>query len=360
MSIKKAFFRKVHHPKTPDGDGKRLSRFELGARRTVRILLTGASGFIGTHLVVRLCELYPNAEILNIDLVEPKLAAHRRYWFEGDITDLALLLRVVATFSPTDVIHMAARTDPDGGSLQDYAVNVQGSANVIMAIKQVGCIRRSIFFSTQYVVRPGPLAKRDDEYRPVNFYGESKYLMEEMIRRDSGIPGVWSIVRPTNIWGPWHPRYAQEFWLIVKKGHYVHPGGAPVRRAYGYVGNVAEYVCKILNAERTVIEKKTFYLGDAVGDIKLWVGAFSEELVGHGPRVVPRYVLRAIAFVGDAVRLAGGSFPLFTSRYRSMTQEYLVDMDSTFSALGAPRYRLIEGVRITVDWLKSQGPPWTR
>jgi nucleoside-diphosphate-sugar epimerase len=325
----------------------------------MRIFLTGASGFIGTHLVTRLCEVYPSAEILNVDLAAPKLATHRHYWLKADIMDYDSLLSVVATFRPTHVIHMAARTDPDGTRVEDYAVNTQGSANLIKVIKEIGCVQHSIFFSTQYVVCPGPLPVRDDEYRPVNVYGKSKYLMEEMIRRDGEIPGIWSIVRPTNIWGPWHPRYAQEFWLIVKKGRYVHPGGGPVRRAYGYVGNVVEYVCSILKAERSVVEGKTFYLGDPVEDIKVWAGAFSEALVGHKPRTVPRPVLRAIAFVGDAMILAGGRFPLFTSRYRSMTREYLVEMKPTFAALGLPRYQLAEGVRITADWLKTQGPPWT-
>ncbi len=325
----------------------------------MRIFLTGASGFIGTHLIARLCELHPGAEILNLDLTEPKLETQRRYWAEADIMDGGSLLSAFARFRPTHVIHMAARTDPDGTCIEDYAVNTQGSTNLIAAMKQIGGVQQTIFFSTQYVVRPGPLPTRDDEYRPVNFYGESKQLMEEMIRRDSDIPGIWSIVRPTNIWGPWHPRYAQEFWLVVKKGHYVHPGGAPVRRAYGYVGNVVEYVCRILDAERPVVDRKTFYVGDAVDDIIRWVGAFSDALVGHKPRVVARPVLRGIALVGDVVRSSGGSFPLFTSRYRSMTQEYLVDMEPTFSALGVPRYQLAEGVRITVDWLKTQGPPWT-
>ena len=147
--------------------------------------------------------------------------------------------------------------------------------------------------------------------------------------------------------------------MIVKKGHYVHPGGAPVRRAYGYVGNVVEYVCRILDADRLAVDQKTFYIGDPVDDIRLWVGAFSEELAGRKLRIVPRPILHAVAILGDLVRLTGRSFPLFRSRYRSMTQEYMVDMEPTISVLGTPRYQLPEGVKLTVDWLKTQGPPWT-
>jgi len=265
---------------------------------------------------------------------------------------------VIKEFRPTHAIHMAARTDDSGRTLDDYRINIQGSANFIEAIKSVRSVERTVYYSTQYVVRAGPLANNDREYRPVNIYGESKSRMEEMVRQETSHPGIWTIVRPTNIWGPWHPRYAQEFWLIVKQGKYFHPGGAAVVRAYGYVGNVAEYTLRIFTAPDAVVSGKTFYLGDPPADIKLWVSAFSKALTGRQPRVVPRPVLRGIAFMGDLIRLTGRPFPLFSSRYRSMTQSYLVDMAPTIAALGSSKYSLEDGVKETVAWLESLGGIW--
>jgi nucleoside-diphosphate-sugar epimerase len=280
------------------------------------------------------------------------------FWRQSDLLNPATFIDAVREFRPTHAIHMAARTDPDGRTLDDYRVNTEGSANFIAAIKAAGSLERSVYYSTQYVVRPGPLAQNDRDYRPVNLYGESKMRMEEMIRQDGNLPGIWTIVRPTNVWGPWHPRYAQEFWLVVKKGRYIHPGGAPVLRAYGYVGNVAEYTLKILAAPADVVAGKTFYVGDAPADIKLWAGAFTKALTGRPPRVLPRPVLRGIALVGDIIRATGREFPLFTSRYRSMTQDHLVDMAPTFAVFGGSKYSLEEGVKETVEWLKSQGGIW--
>jgi nucleoside-diphosphate-sugar epimerase len=301
---------------------------------------------------------YPDAKVLNLDLAAPKLASHLSYWHKGDLLQPATFMDAVKEFRPTHAIHMAARTDDSGVTLDDYRVNIEGSANFIQAIKAAGSVERTVFYSTQYVVRAGQLAQSDREYRPVNTYGESKKEMEEMIRRETHLPGIWTIVRPTNVWGPWHPRYAQEFWLVVKKGRYVHPGGAPVVRAYGYVGNVADYTLKILAEPPEVVSGKTFYVGDPPANILHWVSAFSKALTGRPPRVVPRPVLRAIALVGDLVRSTGRSFPLFSSRYRSMTQSYLVDMAPTFAVLGPPKYSLEEGVNETVEWLKSLGGIW--
>jgi nucleoside-diphosphate-sugar epimerase len=308
--------------------------------------------------VERLLSLHPNAEVLNLDCEQPKLSQQLPYWHKSDLLDPTTFIDAVREFRPTHAIHMAARTDCDGHTLDDYRVNMEGSANFIAAIKAAGSVERTVYYSTQYVVRPGPLAQSDREYRPVNLYGESKSRMEEMIREDNNLPGIWTIVRPTNVWGPWHPRYPQEFWLVVKKGQYIHPGGAAVVRAYGYVGNVAEYTLKILSAPIDVVAGKTFYVGDTPADIKLWASAFTKALTGRQLRVVPRPVLRAIALLGDVIKSTGRPFPLFTSRYRSMTQDFLVDMAPTFAVIGGSKYSLEDGVKETVEWLKSQGGIW--
>ena len=325
----------------------------------MRILFTGASGFIGTHFVELIRREEPSAAICNIDLVTPKLKEHESFWVQGDILDAARVAEVFAEFKPTHVIHMAATTDANGTTLEYYKVNTTGSGNVIAAIQQTPSIEKIIFISTQYVVGPGIVPTSIRDHRPHTVYGQSKCVMEDMIHEAQLTP-QWTIVRPTNIWGSWHPRYAQEFWLVLKKGRYVHPGGKGVHRAYGYVGNIVEQMWAILQKDSASVNHQIFYVGDPVDDIIQWVSAFSIELTGKKPRIVPRFVLRSIALVGDVAIKAGiSSFPLFTSRYHSMTQEYLVNMEPTFKVLGKPKYSLQEGVRLTSQWLKTQGGVWS-
>jgi hypothetical protein len=124
------------------------------------------------------------------------------------------------------------------------------------------------------------------------------------------------------------------------------------------VGNVVEQVFSILAASPETVDKRVFYVGDPPIDLWDWTNAFSLELVGRPVRVVPRPLVRAIARIGDAVIALGGKFPIFTSRYRSMTEDYVTPMQRTFDCLGMPRVGLIEGVKETVCWLQSQGEFW--
>jgi nucleoside-diphosphate-sugar epimerase len=240
----------------------------------------------------------------------------------------------------------------EGKTVEDYAVNSQGTKNVAHAVKVTSSVARVIFTSTQYVVGPGALPAHDQDFRPHTIYGESKVLSEKAVR-SANLSCVWTIVRPTNIWGSWHPRYAREFWLVLKKGLYLHPGPQPVIRSYGYVGNVVLQLERILRSAENSVNGKVFYVGDESINLLEWVNAFSTELTGRKVRVLPRAFLRFLAWVGDSVIALGGRFPIFSSRFRSMTEDYQTPISETFTVLGKPEIPLREGVRETVSWLRT-------
>jgi nucleoside-diphosphate-sugar epimerase len=331
--------------------GSRMNDREVQGRPR-RIVVTGGSGFIGTHLVNALVR--DGNDVVSLDKVLPTLSAHRRFHRFVDILDYRAVLKALLEARPDVVVHLAARTDTFGTNLSEYAVNTVGTRNIAEGVAATGGRTLLINTSTQFVAAPGVEITGPREYKPHTVYGESKAAAEESLWGDFAELD-WTIIRPTNIWGPWHPRYPHEFWHVLAKGLYLHPRTEhPVIRSYGYVETVADQIRQLLDVPRDLRAHRVFYVGDAPLDLLDWVNEFSIALIGRPARTVPVSVLKGIATVGDLASWARLRAPLTTDRLRSMTESYVVPMRPTFEILGRPRLPWREGVARTVEWLRSR------
>ncbi|MGH9960451.1 MAG: NAD-dependent epimerase/dehydratase family protein, partial [Pyrinomonadaceae bacterium] len=336
------------------GEMSGFESVEKNGERGARVLVTGGSGFIGKRMIDSL--LTEGYSVSNVDIKRPLLDPQLPYWISCDIRDQGRMQQIFADIRPEFVIHLAARTDIDGKSVKDYPENTLGTESLLRSIAACNSTRRVIVTSTQYVFKPGGLPSHDEDFDPYFAYGESKVVTEKLTRSmDFGC--VWTIVRPTNIWGPWHPHYPHELWRLIGAGLYVHPTGAPIIRSFGYVGNVVYQMTKLLRLPSELVHRRVFYLGDPPIDSLQWVNIFSQALRGRDVATVPRWPLKASAMLGDLFKAAGLRFPIFSTRYKNMVTEYLTPMQPTFETLGQGPYNLAGGVTETIDWLVRQGLP---
>lgn len=320
----------------------------------MRILVTGGSGFIGTNLTETLTQ--KGIDFLNVDLATPKEETLLNYWKKCSILDYEQLEKIFFEYKPTAVIHLAAETDTDPSrTMEDYKVNTEGTQNIIKAIQATPSIERFVLTSTQFVNQSQEGPKHDQDYAPHTVYGESKIKTEEMLRSAS-VNCIWTVIRPTNIWGPWHLRYPFEFWKVLAEGKYFHPGKQKVIRSYGYVGNVVGQIIKILTSSRNEVDRKVYYVGDRPIDLYDWVNGFSLGQIGKKVVVLPRFFVRTLALIGDALRIVKIKFPITSSRYRSMTTNNPADMEKTYTELGEPPYTLQQGIDQTIEWMKKKHP----
>ena len=319
-----------------------------------KILITGASGFIGTNLIELFIE--KGYTFLNFDKNPPSKKVYEKYWYKGNLLNVKSIKEAIDQFKPTIIIHLAARTDCDSNNIVDYIDNTEGTKKLIDVIKEFDTIKRVIITSTQYVYKSNknPFQLKDDDYLPHTTYGESKVITEK-ITIDSNLKCVWTIVRPTNVWGPWHMRYPNELWKMIDKGFYVHASRHPVIRTYAYVKNVVHQINAIINAPIEKVDKKTFYLGDLPIDSYIWLNEISKQLRNKSLLRVSSSLFILPAFIGDILKKAGIPFPLYGTRFKNMVEDYYAPTNVTIHEFGLSNPDIKKNVQETIKWMIDEG-----
>lgn len=316
-----------------------------------RIFLTGGSGFIGGE-IARLA-LADGHVIGNIDLVEPDIVAQRPCWVRGDIRDLAALKQAMGDFRPDCVIHLASDTDVQITRLEEFTTTIDGTRNVVEAVKHTPGITRLIHISTQFTVKPG-VAPPDEEYlEPYTVYGEAKAETERIVR-GAGLDIDWLMIRPTIIWGPRHPSFRENIFKHIAARSYLHPTeGKPIMRAFGYVTNTADQILKLALAGNNILSRKVYYVGDATIDYDQWADAFSLGLTGKKARRIPTALLKLMGKVGDLARKLGLPAPIDSGRAFRMSTSSAIDLSPTLAVTGPLPVPFGQGVEATLEWLEK-------
>lgn len=317
------------------------------------LLLTGGSGFIGSE-IVRIAAAY-GYEIVNLDFRPPRDPSQMAYWREVDVRDAAAVSAAIAAAAPTRIMHLASDIDVNLRTLSEYRTTVDGTRNVIAAAEALPGLERFVHVSTQYVVRPGVMPKSETEYVPYTVYGEAKAETEKLIRASR--LGSWVIARPTIIWGPGHPSFADQIWRRMAEGTYRHPGmSGPLMRGYGYVTNTAKQAVKLMRAPKEALTHTVYYLGDGMLDYHRWADAFCERLTGRPAKRIPTAGLLGLGLIGSSMRLVGVKPPYDMGRYFRMTTPAPIDFAPILALAGPPAVSFEEAVESSIRWLHGVDP----
>jgi nucleoside-diphosphate-sugar epimerase len=168
----------------------------------MRVLVTGATGFIGRRLVARLVkEGYTVTALVRKTSIVNGLPKGIRL-AKGDMLDEASLKKAVA--GNDAVIHLAANFDFYANDVDlQYRVNVEGTKTLITAAAAAR-VKRFIYCSTSEVIGPveTPPGNEKTDLRPVYDYGKSKVLAEAAVREVSDRTGIEHVIlRPVGVMG---------------------------------------------------------------------------------------------------------------------------------------------------------------
>jgi nucleoside-diphosphate-sugar epimerase len=316
-----------------------------------KIIVTGGSGFIGTNII----EFYKDKhEVLNLDIESPRNIKHKKYWREINILDAKSLNNVFLQFQPDYVIHMAARTDLDGKSLEEYRANVKGVENVIIATNKTPSIKKIIFASSRLVCEIGYEPKDEFDYKPSTIYGESKIIGEKIVR-DSKIENAnWIIVRPTSLWGPWFGAPYKNFFDIIERKLYFHPKGDKIHKKFGFVLNCVSILDALLKDD--TLNKKTVYLSDFDElEVKIWADMISNCFHNTKVKQIPYFVLKIFSVLGDISKYLGvKNPPLTTFRLNNLITQMSYNTLDVQNIVKELPFTLEQGTNITYEWLTKK------
>ena len=329
------------------------------------IAVTGANGFMGTHLTRALASAGHRVVAMVQPGTDPGPVHGVAAWVvQADVTDRAAVARAFqAAGEPVEAVcHLAAAVADWGGARLFREVNVLGTQGVLQAAAESG-VRRFVLVSSLAVHAFRPVLGGDeglaaDASRPA--YAVSKRAAEALVRgfhRAGLVEGV--VVRPGLVpFGPLDRAFSLRMVRALKAGPVPLTGGGRARVSTAYVENLCGGLTLALAHPDAA--GRTFVMGDdgapRFADV---VNAFAEAM-GVRARIVPvpSAVARAAGTcVESAFRLLSPRREPPVTRYRGrlLAQDFHFASDLAKTTLGySPGVDLAEAARRTVAWALAQ------
>jgi dihydroflavonol-4-reductase len=321
----------------------------------MRILITGANGFLGSALARRLARdghhlrvlLRPHSDGSALE----GLSVER---VEGDVTDPPSLAGAVA--GQEVVFHLAGlRRSPERADF--FRVNAEGTRWVCDAMLRAGA-RRLVLAGSLAAVGPSAPGRphlETDPFAPEEWYGASKAEAERIAFGASGLEV--SVARPPRILGP-GDRENLVFFRLVKRGFRLSIGGGPRPLSVVDVDDAVELL--ILLATRPEAVGEAFF-APGPGETTLEeIQELCARALGVQPRTVPLppLVLRALATAADGVsRLSGRHLPLNRKLARQLlAPAWTCSGEKARARLGwNPRIDVPTSIARSAAWYQAQG-----
>ncbi|MBU1894759.1 MAG: NAD(P)-dependent oxidoreductase [Candidatus Omnitrophica bacterium] len=314
----------------------------------MKILVTGATGFIGRNLVKRLL-LEKRYEIICVARKTSKVDFLKRQGAKvviGDISSFSDMEWIFKEVRPDIVFHSAAKVSEESESkLYDY--NVTGTRNICQ-LCYVYKNKKLIYLSSVSVISGNldvPLTE-GLPYKATSSYGVSKIKAERIVEgyRAKGLKTA--IFRPCMVYGEDEPHALNKILRLtkLKRLPVLDISGMNSKLHLVYVGNVVEALMLALTKEEAFTG--TFMVADKeVITLKRFVEIIYDELRGRYPPRVPRWLVNILMV-----------FPPFRNKTLRIFKDRVYDITRAVDELGySPSMSTEEGLRLTVKhWAENR------
>jgi nucleoside-diphosphate-sugar epimerase len=307
----------------------------VSARAGSRVALTGATGFIGTHLIER---LHRDGVAVRALTRAPRASAGAALqWIDGDLASGAGVERLVD--GADTVVHCAGAVR--GARPRDFdRINVDGTRRLAEAASRAG-VRRFLSLSS--------LAAREPQ---LSMYASSKRRGEDAVKSDRY---AWTIIRPPAVYGPGDRELLPLFRLMLN-GVAIVPGHAG-RTSLLYVTDLVDAIAAWVRAPQ--MRDVLVELDDGTPDGYDWSEMIRIATEIRGARIVRIDVPRALLAGAGAInlwfgRLLNGAPMLTTGKARELFhRDWVCRADAARVAFPwIPTIRFAEGLRLSFPSLR--------
>ena len=326
----------------------------------MNILITGASGFIGSFIVEEaLRQGFETWAAVRGSSSRQFLTDERIHFIELNLSSEEQLKEQLKGHQFDYVVHAAGVTKCLNKA-DFHRINTEGTQNLVRAIQAIKMpLHRFVYISSLSIMgaireqQPYTEILESDEAKPNTAYGRSKLEAEQWLDTVEDLPYV--ILRPTGVYGP----RERDYFMMAKsiQSHTDFAVGYKQQDiTFVYVTDVVQAV--FLACEKGVTGRRYFLSDGEVYQSSTFSNLIRKEL--GNPwwiRVTaPIWVLRIVTFIGEYVgHLTGKVTALNNDKYNIMRQRnWRCDIKPAQQELGyEPKIKLEEGVRRSIKWYKD-------
>lgn len=330
--------------------------------QNLSVLVTGASGFVGSHLLERLISeghsvVAMHNRPLNDEIRErfAKLSENNLSWLQADISSDNLS---VACCGVEVVFHLAAfsTVSDDPHEVEKlHEVNVVGTTRLVKACKQAG-VKHFIFVSSVAACESSSekVIHEKNGY-PITPYGKSKLEAESIALAMAGNGFEVTVLRPTALFGENHQGSVFELVKAVKNKRFVIFGSGQNRTNFYYIKDFIEVLMWAKNNEKAYGE--VFIASDSPCTLDKLASSISEAL--QVKTFIPRVPIFIGWWLGGALDVISAitkrNLPLSRRRVAAMTRDVVYSNSKLCEAMHeGSSYGVVHGLRASIAWYRSQ------
>jgi UDP-glucose 4-epimerase len=321
-----------------------------------RVLITGASGFVGYHLIQE--ALNNNLEVYAA-IRKSSQTDHLKHldikYTYPDFNNSAALQKEFEANQYNYIIHAAGLTRAKNQQAYN-AVNVNYTVNLAKAAAQLPGFKKMVFISSLAALGPlhtlTGIISDNSIPRPVTSYGKSKLLAEEKLKAVTNLN--YTILRPTAVYGP----RDKDIYIAIKqfaKGLEPYIGTAAQKLSFIYVTDLAMASVKALYTGK----QQAYNLSDGNFYDRYELADITKDILRSKTYKVhlPVKFVKLIATVSEFVGYLRRQTPVLNREklHELMATNWYCSIDEAKHDMGFyPQYDLEAGMKETLAWYKAQ------